>query len=129
VTASVAYHHKWNQNNWQTTLAWGRNMAHPGSDLDGVLLESLVNFRQTHTIFGRVENVRKDELFAPGDPRDDEAFTVNKFSAGYIYDFPAWQHIHFGVGGLGSAYILPDELRDTYGDTPLSFMLFVRAKL
>lgn len=129
VTASVSYHHAWEKNNWQTTLAWGRNIQYPGPDLDGFLLESLVNFHETHTIFGRAENVQKDELFPPGDPRDGGVFRVSKISLGYIYDFLKWKHTKFGVGGSGSVHILPDSLKSTYGETPLSFMLFLRAKL
>jgi len=129
VTASVAYHYAWNENHWQTTFAWGRNFQHPGPELDAFLLESLVNFRKTHTVFGRVENVQKDELFPPGDPRDGEIFRVTKMSVGYIYDFPKWNHVRFGLGGLGSVHLLPGNLTSTYGETPLSFMLFVRAKL
>lgn len=129
VTASVSYHYAWSENNWQTTFAWGRNIQHPGPNLDGYLLESLVNFRERHTVFARAERVEKDELFPPEDSRDGEVFTVNKVSLGYIYDFPKWMHIRFGLGGLGSVHVLPASLRSTYGDTPLSFMLFVRAKL
>jgi hypothetical protein len=129
VTASLTYHLAWDENNWQTTLAWGRNYQHPGPDLDGILLESSVNFHQTHTIFGRLEEVQKDELFAHDDPLEGQVFRVGKISAGYIYDFPKWRHIRFGVGGSGSIYSLPDDLTATYGDTPLGLMLFVRAKL
>lgn len=129
LTASVSYHHSWGDNNWQTTFAWGRNIQHPGPDLDGFLLESLVNFHETHTVFARAERVTKDELFPPGDPRDGQEFTVNKFSLGYIYDFPKWKHMRLGVGGSGSVHILPSSLNSTYGGTPLSFMLFVRVKL
>jgi hypothetical protein len=129
VTASVLYHYAWGRNNWQTTFGWGRNIQHPGNDLDGFLLESLVNFHQTHTVFARAERVDKDELFLPGDPRAGETFTVNKISLGYIYDFPKWMHVKFGLGGLGSIHLLPSSLTSTYGDNPLSFMLFVRAKL
>jgi hypothetical protein len=129
VTASVAWHHRWDENNWQTTLAWGRNIQHPGADLDGFLLESLVNFHKTHTVFGRIENVEKDELFPPSDPRDGEVFRVTKMSIGYIYDFPKWHYVRFGLGGLGSVHFLPGQLTPTYGETPVSFMLFVRAKL
>jgi hypothetical protein len=129
VTASVSYHHAWEGNQWQTTFAWGRNIQHPGGEPDGFLLESLVNFSHTHTVFGRVENVQKDELFPPGNPRDGEIFRVSKISSGYIYDFPKYRHVRFGLGGLGTVHVLPESLASTYGDTPLSFMLFVRAKL
>jgi hypothetical protein len=129
VTASLSYHCAWAKNNWQTTFAWGRNIEHPGESLDGFLLESLVNFQDTHTVFGRAERVNKDDLFPPEDPREGQEFTVNKISLGYIYDFPRWKHVKFGLGGLGGVHILPGGLASTYGETPLSFMLFVRAKL
>jgi hypothetical protein len=131
LTASVTYHYKWadGENNWETTFAWGRNYDHPGNTLDGFLLESLVNFRETHTIFARAERVDKDELFPPPDVRDGQAFTVNKVSLGYIYDFAHWSHLKFGVGGLGSIFLLPSALETSYGDTPLSFMIFGRIKL
>ncbi len=129
VTASVSYQYSWNKNQWGTTFAWGRNFNQPGSTLDAFLLESTVVFHDTHTVFGRVENVQKDELFTPADPRDGVTFDVTKISAGYIYDFPRWNHLKFGVGGLGCAYVLPGSLHSTYGGEPLSFMLFTRVKL
>ncbi len=129
VTASVSYEYAWRKNNWQTTFAWGRNVASPGGTSDAFLLESTVVFHDTHTVFARAENVEKGELFLPPDPRAADKFDVTKVSLGYIYDFSRWQHLKFGVGGLGSAFILPESLASTYGQTPLSFMLFVRAKL
>ena len=128
-TASVMYQRHWEGINWGTTLAFGENLNHPGNDLFAFLLESTVVFKDTHTLFARAENVQKDELFPPGDPRDGHIFDVTKFSAGYIYDFLRWHHVKFGIGGLGSAYVLPDSLHSTYGSEPLSFMLFARMKL
>jgi hypothetical protein len=129
ITSSIAYHLAWGENNWQTTFAWGRNMNHPGETLDGFLLESLVNFNHTHTVFARAEKVDKDELFAEGDPLEGQRFNVNKITLGYIYDFAKWQHAKFGVGGMGSVYLLPASLTPAYGETPLAFSLFVRVKL
>ena len=129
VTASVSYHRAWNKNHWQTTLAWGRNQNEPGHDLDGFLIESLVNLDETHTLFARGERVQKDELFEDTHPLAGKKFNVHKFSAGYIYDFPAWHKLRFGIGAMGSIHFLPDRLERSYGDTPLSGLLFVRAKL
>lgn len=127
-TISAIYNKAWEKNNWQTTFAWGRNINKPGKILDGFLLESAINFSKTHTVFGRAERVSKDELFPEGDPLHGTAFTVNKVSLGYIYDFPKWHELQWGLGGVGSVSILPGELTPTYGDTPLSFMLFARVK-
>jgi hypothetical protein len=128
-TASITYHKAWARNHWQTTFAWGRDSNDPGNALDGFLLESTVNFRNTHTVFARAERVDKDELFAAPDPRHGISLTVNKASLGYIYDFPEWYHLRWGIGGLGSIHVLPASLDKVYGDTPLSFMLFARVKL
>ena len=128
-TASVSYHHAWDETQWQTTFAWGRNQNRPGNTLDAFLLESALVYRDAHTLFIRGERVDKDELFPTGDPQEGQIFTVNKLSLGYIYDFTKVHHIAFGIGGLGSAYYLPGNLRAAYGNTPLSFMVFVRAKL
>ena len=48
---------------------------------------------------------------------------------GAIYDLAAWGHGQWGIGGMGSAYALPDSLDWAYGKSPLSFMLFARVKL
>lgn len=129
VTASVSHQRHWEGVDWGTTLAWGEDFNDPGNALNGVLLESTVVLHDQHTFFGRAEYVQKDELFPPGDPRDGDVFDVAKFSAGYIYDFPRWHHVKFGIGGLGTAYILPESLHSTYRSEPVSFMLFARAKL
>ncbi len=129
VTSSITYHRAWNRNNWQTTFAWGRDMNDPGKQLDGFLLESTVNFHDTHTVFGRVERVDKDELFPPGQPQSGHAFTVNRVSLGYIYDFPRWHYLTAGLGGSGSVAVLPSSLTSAYGQSPLSFLLFARLKL
>lgn len=129
LTTSVSYQLHRDSFDWGTTLAFGEDFNHPGNDLYGLLLESTFVWQNVHTFFGRIENVQKDELFPPGDPRLGRVFNVTQASVGYIYDFEKWRHIKFGVGGLGSIALLPGSLTSTYGETPLSFMLFVRAKL
>ena len=90
---------------------------------------SALNFNQTHTLFVRAENVEKDEFFQEGDPKHGQLFNVSKASLGYIYDFPEWNHLRWGLGGLGSVSILPGNLDEDYSDTPVSFMVFARVKL
>lgn len=128
ITGSATYNHRiGDRTNWQTTFAVGRNMNDPGNDLDAFLLESAININHTHTIFGRFENVEKDELFEEDSPFADSIFRVNKLSLGYIYDFPESHGVQLGFGGLGSIHFLPSALDDVYGDTPTSYMLFARA--
>lgn len=127
-TASATYHQQINDANWQTTFAWGKNDKE-GNARNGYLLESTYAMTQHHTFFGRGERVANDELFDDGDPLHGRAFTVNKLSLGYIYDFAKIGDSTLGIGGLLSTYWLPGELRDVYGEHPLSSMVFVRLKL
>ena len=52
-----------------------------------------------HTVFGRVENVANDELFAdPASPLHDDTFRVTKFQAGYAYRLPIGP-VNLALGG------------------------------
>lgn len=128
-TASGMYNVPFGNNNWQTTVAWGQDHNMPGNTLNAYLAESAIQFNQQHTIFGRYENVEKDELFLDPDPRSGQEFQVAKASLGYLYDLQMIDHMKIGMGGLGSMYFLPNSLDSTYGDHPLSFMLFARVLL
>jgi plastocyanin len=128
-TASATYNLPFNDNNWQTTLAWGLNNNSPGHATNAVLLESALTLHDTHTFFGRAEYVGKDELFESPSPLAEDVINVGKLSVGYIYDIPIAEHLKLGLGGLGSVYALPDRLDPFYGENPASAMLFARIKL
>jgi hypothetical protein len=129
VTASATYNMPVGADNWQTTLAWGRNINDPGTVSDAVLLESAYRFRDVHTVFGRAEYAEKNELFEAPSPLEGTTFNVKKLSAGYVYDLPIAEHVKLGLGGVGSTYSLPRNLDASYGDNPASVMLFARLKL
>jgi hypothetical protein len=128
-TASAIYNRDWNGKQWQTTVAWGRNVNKPGHTLNGLLLESTIVLNDTHAFFGRLERVAKDEFFEPGQPLAGMVFEVGEGSLGYIYDFYHGLHVKAGLGAMGSADVVPRSLKSAYGDTPLSAMLFLRLKL
>ena len=54
-------------------------------------------------------------------------FRVAKLSGGYAYELSRIGRVGVGIGGLMSLYQLPDELKAAYGDSPVSFMLFLRS--
>ncbi len=135
-TASVTWNRAYARGNWQTTFAWGRDVNVPPSaqgssrTLDALLLDSAASLDR-HTVFGRLENADKDELFD-----DDEAsplhglsFNVSKLSLGYFYTVPVTRWAAADFGGLVSGYALPSALAPAYGSSPTSFMLFTRVKL
>jgi hypothetical protein len=130
LTASAAYNKAFNKANWGTTFAWGQNNNTTGHRLDGYLLESAYVYEHKRTLFGRLERVEKDELFEHHDPLGDVTFTVHQASLGYIRDFRLAAHAALGLGALGTVSFLPAALESAYGKkNPLSFMLFVRAKI
>jgi hypothetical protein len=78
MTASVSYSRPVGAHDfWATTLAWGQNDLDPGGTTNAFLLESTLKLANTHTLFGRYENVEKDELFAEGDDLAGRTFRIN----------------------------------------------------
>ncbi len=128
-TASAIYNRPWGSNNWQTLLAFGRDVNKPGRALNAALLESSVGFGEKHTVFGRIERVAKDELIPEGQPLAGNVFVVGEGSFGYIYDFAPSAHLRTGIGGLLSFSFIPDGLKSEYGSWPVSEMIFLRVKL
>jgi len=130
-TGSVTYNRPFVDANWQSIFAWGQdNNAGGGRRLDAYLLESAIEFFHKHTLFARAERVQKDDLFFDDEPLSGQAFTVGEASLGYIRDIAFGPHTVWGIGGVGTIGFVPRALWNAYGrQNPLSFMLFMRAKL
>lgn len=128
-TASISYNKAWAASNWQVTAAWGLNCNSPGHNLNGCLLESAIELDNKHVIFGRAEYVAKDDLFIPPSPDANKVFNVGKVDLGYIFEFPLIPYTLWGLGFVGSASFVPNDLKSAYGGTPLSYMVFLRIEL
>lgn len=128
-TASISYNKAWKTNNWQTTAAWGRNQNKPGHNLNGYLLESAIEIRSKHVLFGRAEYVAKDELFVLPSHKANKVFNVGKIDLGYIFEFPLIPYTLWGLGFVGSASFVQSSIKSAYGGTPLSCMAFLRIEL
>ncbi len=128
-TASISYNKAWEMNNWQITALWGRNQNHPGPVLNGYLLESAIEIRNKHVLFGRAEYVAKNELFLSPNPNANKIFHVGKLDLGYIFEFPLIPYTLWGLGFVGSASFVPNSIKSAYGGTPLSYMAFLRIEL
>jgi hypothetical protein len=123
-TASATLNRPLAAGNWQTTFAWGRNDRNPGRSTNSFLLESAVILGDRNTFFGRVEQQQNDEIAPLG-----EVFDVGKASLGYIWDGVRIQSCRGGLGVLGSVALIPRELKAAYGDTPFSWMAFLRVRI
>jgi hypothetical protein len=128
LTASGVYNKRLLGGNWQTTFAWGRNYNEPGHTLDAFLLESAVDFGR-HTVFARVENVQKDELFLPPSRLDGQVFRVSEATLGYVYEIPVSSRLAVGFGIQGTVNIVPSAIKFAYGADPSGYMPFVRLKI
>ena len=131
--ASAVYNRAWRGGTWQTVAAWGRmdevsRFGGPALTTDAYLLESVLT-RGRDTVFGRVENVTKDEFFPIGTSLDGRLYNVTKLSVGYQRSFLLPHHLATDVGGLVSKYGLPQGLDGAYGSDPTSIMLFTRIRL
>jgi hypothetical protein len=129
VTASAIYTVPFGDGNlWSTTLAWGRKMLGPGGSLDAYLVESSAILKNNVTLFMRAERVAENELTHDISGLEGRTFTVDKVSAGGIYDFLRTDHVKVGLGGLVSRYGIPDDLKAAYGRDLTSYMVFGRLK-
>lgn len=131
-TASIIYQRRLGAGNWGTTFAWGQNRkSGPDGTVTepGWLLESTYVLGDTHTFFGRAEQLRNSELFAHGDPLHGQEFRVRKLTLGYIYDFARTGPVKWGIGGLVGFVGLPAQLDPAYGSQPRSYMLFLQGRL
>jgi hypothetical protein len=129
VTASVTYHRVLTKGYWQTTLAFGRNNQEFLRHTDGYLLESALKLRGNTTVFARLENVGKDDLFPVASALHHEIFTVTKLGVGAVHDLRGVWHGHFGVGAVYNFHVLPRTLDLFYGDDPDSWSVFARLRI
>jgi len=101
----------------------------PGDTLTAWLGELNWDVTARHTLFGRVENVKNDELFPDhAHPLHDQPFRVTKFQAGYAYRVPLGP-VNLALGGTVSAFAKPDALRPYYGSSPIGYTVFARFSL
>jgi hypothetical protein len=127
VTASVSYF----KGDANRSIAWmaaiGQNREVFGT-LEAYLLEGTRRFGR-HAWFARAETVAKDILdagFHPiGTTHTHRQSQVSAFTLGYVRDVTARTWGTFGIGGDATGYIVPANLRDSYG-SPASFHVFVR---
>lgn len=125
-TASVHYN---DGRGLSATAAFSAKNRQPGDTLTAWLGEVNWDLTDRHTLFGRIENVKNDELFPDhSDPLHDVPFRVTKFQAGYAYRVPLGP-VNLALGGTVSTFAKPDALDPYYGDSPMGYTVFARFSL
>jgi len=125
LTASVSYA----DGALSVTGAFSAKNRKPGPTLSAFLLEANWNLDERHSLFGRAEHVRQDELLDHHDPRHGNIYGVTRATLGYARRVPLGGEWRLALGGSGSIHFAPDALRPDYGDTPLAFTLFAKVSL
>jgi hypothetical protein len=126
-TASVHYA---NGSGLSAMLGYSAKHRIPGPTLSAWLAEANWDIDTHHTLFGRFENVKNDELFPNSlDPLHEVPFRVSKLQLGYAYRLPLTGPVNLALGGSLSAFAKPAALDTAYGKNPMGFTLFARFSL
>jgi len=136
-TASVQYNRPINRGNWASAFVWGRNhTSNPGEshNLNGYTFESTVNFLDKNYLYTRLELVDKNELLRPADRTqlgisdDHPSFRIGAYTFGAARDLFANQKLSVAVGSDLTFYYQPAVLDQIYGNSPVSWKLFLRMR-
>jgi hypothetical protein len=107
--------------------AFGQNREVFGN-LEAYLLEANRHVGR-NSFYGRAENVQKDILDAGFHPigvaHTHRPSRVSALTLGYTRDVAAPTWGNFGIGGDITGYVVPDNLKESYG-SPVSFHVFIR---
>lgn len=126
-TASVQYA---NGKGLSASAAFSAKNRDPGDTLTAYLAEVNWDIDHHHTLFGRIENVKNDELFSDhDDPLHDVPFRVTKFQAGYAYRIPLTGPLNLALGGSVAAFDKPRLLDAAYGKNPIGATVFARLSI
>jgi hypothetical protein len=125
-TASVHYA----RGGLSATLAWSAKNRIPGDVLSAWVAEANWDIDPRHSLFGRAELVRNDELFPEhSHPLHDQPFRVARFEGGYAYRIPLSEKVTLALGGSVAAYAKPAALDPYYGNSPVSGTAFAKLSL
>jgi hypothetical protein len=115
------------EGNWATSLVWGRKRKELSNSIqNSYLLESTVNFARRNYAYTRLELVDKDELFPEAPIRP--SFRIGAYTLGGVRDLVQNQHWQLGLGADVTLYSKPAALDPVYGNSPVSFRVFLRLR-
>jgi len=126
-TASLEYNRPFAQGNWATSVVWGRKRKLLDNTVqNSYLLESTVNFHRRNYAYTRMELVDKDELFPQA--ATHPSFRIGEYTFGGVRDLVHSERWQLGLGADVTFYSKPVALDPIYGDSPVSFHVFLRVR-
>ena len=127
-TASLTFNHHFGLGSTQTTLAWGRNSPDRAPPTNAYLLESAYKLNG-QSVFARLENVDKDELFISSNPLYGRVFKITKMAVGYSAEIGHTNNISANLGVEFSSFTKPKALDAMYGSNPFGCIVLMRFNL
>ena len=136
-TASISYNKRFERGNWATSLIWGRNSENHSGEvfhLNGYIAESTVNFLDKNYLYTRLELTDKNQLLRPADRLllgivdDHPSFRIGAYTFGGARDFISREKLSVAIGSDVTFYSKPSELDPIYGQSPVSWKLFLRLR-
>jgi hypothetical protein len=126
-TASLEYNRSFAEGNWATSAVWGRKRKLLDNTVqNSYLLESTVNFRRRNYGYARLELVDKDELFP--DALTHPSYRIGAYTFGGVRDLMHNRRWQLGLGADVTFYSKPAVLDPIYGNSPVSFHVFLRVR-
>jgi hypothetical protein len=132
-TASLSWLRRQDDGFKAATFGYGVNAAH-GERRQGAFGELTVE-RGANSMFGRLEvqQVEASILLTgevpDGDDAEDEPATVSAFTVGAARRLVTWRGFEGALSAQLTFYGVPDPLRITHGEHPVSFQAFFRLRL
>lgn len=132
-TASLSWLKEQDQNFKAVTVGYGVNSAH-GERKHGAFAEGTME-RGANSVFGRLERqqVETSVLLTGEVPHDDHeaapSATVSALTVGAIRRLFTKGGFEGGLGAQVTAYQVPEPLKVTHGNRPVSFQVFFRLRL
>ncbi len=115
------------------TVGYGVNASHDANRQ--ALFGEFTRHVGRNAVFGRAEAVQVETSLLVNDtvPADDhdaaKTDTVGALTAGVVRDVLAWRGFEGGLGAAVTFYAVPDALKPTHGDHPVSFQVFFRLRV
>lgn len=136
-TASITYNRPLARGNWATSLIWGRNHESHGGELfnlNGYTAESTLNFLNKNFLYTRLELTDKNQLLRAADrlllgiTEHHPSFRIGAYTGGFARELWQSEKTSVAIGSDLTFYSKPSILDRIYGDSPVSWKVFVRLR-
>jgi hypothetical protein len=127
-TASASWLKPSGENFSAATVAYGINDSDDASRA-ALLLEGTLR-RGRYSAYGRFEFAEVESAVLSGDSDSVHGLseTVAAITLGTVRELPRWRGLEAGIGAAATFYGVPERLRATHGERPVSFQVFLRLR-